>query len=776
MRVALPTSLPQPLTSFIGREQEIAAIWRLLAGARLLTLTGTGGSGKTRLALQVAAAVADDFRDGVLFVPLAALRDPALVIPTVAGALGLTEAGGRPLVESLKQHLRDRQLLLVLDNFEQVSAAAPAVADLLEACPEVRALISSRAALHVYGEQEFAVPPLALPPDAGAAGALPDSEAVRLFVARARENSPDFQLTPENAAAVVEICRRLDGLPLAIELAAARLKILSPAAMLARLVDSAGAPTLRLLTGGARNLPPRQQTLREAIAWSYDLLDPAEQALFRRLAVFAGGCTLEAAEAVADESGSGAAPPILDGVASLIDKSLLVRAGRPNQEPRFTMLATIREYGLERLEESGEAVQVRDRHAAYYQALATSTEPALRGRQQVAWLAQLEAEHDNLRAALGWTLERQDIPAALRMAGALGWFWNLRGHFSEGRAWLERVMAVVPLDAQTQARALVLNWAGVLAFRQGDIDRAAALLQESAAIFRAVGDSGGLAYALVVLGLIVLYQGDPARARRLLEESVARFRTEGNTWGVALALRNLGEVATTEGDPAARRALLEDSVRLFRAVGDNWGLALALNNAGDVVRGQGDAGQAAHLLAESLALFRELGDKQGIAWCLAQMAGAAAQAGQAERAARIFGAVAALLESIDARLDPVDRAEYTQNVAAVRAHLGEPAFAAAWAEGAALSLDAALADAAAPPTPAVLPALAPSAAAGPDALTPREIDVLRLLAAGLTDAQIAGQLSLSARTVQTHVRSIYSKLDLTTRSAATRYAIEHHLA
>jgi non-specific serine/threonine protein kinase len=776
MRVVRPTNLPQPLTSFIGREQEIAAIRRLLGSARLLTLTGTGGSGKTRLAQQVAAAVADDFRDGVLFVPLAALRDAALVIPTIAGALGLTEAGGRPLVESLQQHLRDRQLLLVLDNFEQVSEAAPAVVGLLEACPELRALITSRAALHVYGEQEFAVPPLALPSDSGAAGALPDSEAVRLFVARARENSPDFQLTAENAAAVVEICRRLDGLPLAIELAAARLKILSPATILARLAGSAGAPTLRLLTGGARNLPARQQTLREAIAWSYDLLDPAEQTLFRRLAVFAGGCTLEAAETVAGDASAGPALLILDGVASLIDKSLLLRTGRPNSEPRFSMLATIREYGLERLEESGEAIGVRDRHAAYYQALATSTEPALRGRQQVDWLAQLEAEHDNLRAALGWTLERQDIPAALRMAGALGWFWNLRGYFSEGRAWLERVMAVVPPGERTQARALVLNWAGVLAFRQGDIVRAAALLDESAGIFRDVGDSGGLAYALVVLGLVVLYQGDPARARQLLEESVARFRADDNTWGVALALRNLGEVATTEGDLATRRALLEESVRLVREVGDNWGLALALNNAGDVVRGQGDAGQAAHLFAESLALFRELGDKQGIAWCLAQMAGAAAAAGQAERAARIFGAVAALLESIAARLDPVDRAEYAHSVAAVRAQLSEPAFAAAWAEGAALSLDAILAYAAAPPNPPVLPAHAPSAAADPDALTPREIEVLRLLAAGLTDAQIADRLSLSARTVQTHVRSIYSKLDLTTRSAATRYAMEHHLA
>ena len=767
-----PTNLPHPLTSFIGRAREIADVTRLLAGARLLTLTGSGGCGKTRLALQVAAGLQDRFPQGVYFVALAPLDDPDLVLPTIAGVLGVPESGGVPLATILQNYLREKTLLLLLDNCEQIAAAGPALADLLAASPGLRVLATSRAALHLYGEQEFLVPPLALPEAGpGDPGATPaESEAVQLFVARARDVQPAFVLTPETAPAVAEICRRLDGLPLAIELAAARVKILSPPAMLARF-----AP-LQLLTGGARDLPARQQTLRGAIAWSYDLLTADDQQLFRRLGVFVGGCTLDAAEQVAGGEGppAGDAPAFhtLDGLAALVDQSLLRRRDTAEGEPRFGMLETIREYALEQLRAAGEAAAVRARHAAYYLALARTVALELRGPRQVAWLEYLEGEHDNLRAALTWALEQGAAGTALPMVEALAWFWSLRGYLAEGRAWIERTLALPGAAARTATRARVLNWAGALAYRQSALGPARTLLQEGESIFVEVGEDSGRAYSLTLGGVVTLYSGDPAGAWAPLEESVRLFRRTPDRWGLGLALRNWGEAAQARGDQAARRALLEESVQIFRAVGDNWGCALALNSLGAVERDVGANGRAAALFAESLAMFRALGDKQGLAWGLAQLAGVAGGAGDPERAARLFGVAATLLAAISARLDPVDRAQYDQDLAATRARLTPETFAAAWQEGAALPLDTALALAVTP-----LASSAPAAPAGgntgPDALTPREIEVLRLVAAGLTDAQVAQHLAVSPRTVQTHVRSIYSKLGLTTRSAATRYAMEH---
>ncbi|HMA36296.1 MAG TPA: LuxR C-terminal-related transcriptional regulator [Chloroflexia bacterium] len=841
--MGVPNNLPPQLTSFIGRDREIADVTRLLAGARLLTLTGTGGCGKTRLSLQVAADLGDRFAQGAWFVPLAPLADPDLVVPTIAGVLGVQETGGRALLDSLTQHLRERQLLLVLDNFEQVLPAAAPVAALLAAAPGVRILVTSRAALRIYGEQEYPVPPLALPPKAGAPlAALAGSEAVRLFVARAAEVRPDFALTPENADTVAAICARLDGLPLAIELAAARSKILAPPALLARLAAATPAPALHLLTGGARDRPARQQTLRGAIAWSYDLLPPAEQALFRRLAVFVGGCTVAAAAAVgrddevvsrqssvvSDESvgsrqyavgsddeeagggdpgaeatqskideGGGGDPgaestqskiqnpkskiDLLDGLSALIDWSLLVHEEGPEGELRCAMLETIREFGLEQLGATGEAAAVQRRHAAYFLALAQQGDRESRSPRQVAWLECLECEHDNLRAALGWALAHEEATTALALASALGWFWSLRGYWGEGRSWLARALQMTRTTApRTHARAQALNWAGLLAYRQSDPAGARALLDESVAISRAMDDQEELAYALTLLGVMALYGGDPAGARALLDESVALFRAVGAAWGQALALRNLGEVAAATGDEATRRAVLTASVALFRQVGDGWGLALPLADLGAMARRQGDYAQASALFAESLALFRTLGDKQGMAWGLAQLAEVAGATGQPLRAAQLFGAAEALLDSIGARLDPVDRAEHAGHLAATRQTVPAAAWDAAWATGQALPLDAAIALGTAARGPAAPPRPPPpaSAARGPavDALTARELDVLCLLATGLTDAQIAGQLSLSPRTVQTHVRAIYSKLGITTRSAATRYAMEHRLA
>ncbi|HUS15292.1 MAG TPA: LuxR C-terminal-related transcriptional regulator [Chloroflexia bacterium] len=751
--------LPQPLTSFIGREREIGAILRLLDHARLVTLTGTGGCGKTRLALEVAARLAAGGSEAY-FVPLAALTDPALVIPAVAGVLGVVESGGQPLPASLKAHLRERALLLVLDNFEQVLDAAPLVADLLGACAGLRVLVTSRAALRVYGEQESPVPPLALP-----AGDAALSEAVRLFVSRAQAVRPDFTLSPADAETVAAICRRLDGLPLAIELAAARSKTLAPAALLARLTAATPSPALDLLNAGGRDLSARQQTLRGAINWSFALLDAPEQALFRVLAVFAGGCTLEAVEQVAGELAPG---DPLDGLASLIDKSLLLQQEGEAGEPRFAMLETIREYAGEQLAASGAASVVRTRHAEYYLALAARGEMELRGPHQVTWLDRLDREHANLRAALQWALESGAHSTALRLGGVLGWFWNQRGYFSEGRTWLERALAVAPA-ARTADRALVLNWAGVLAYRQGDAKAAGAWLGESAAIFDELGDAEGLAYALSVLGLVVLHGGDAPRARQLLEESAALFETAENGWGVGLALRNLSAVYRVLGDPVTRAALLEECVALFRASGDNWGLALALTDRGDAALAAGDYAGATLWYQDSLRLFRTFGDRQGLAWALAALGAVAAGTGQADRAARLSGAADALLAQIGAGLDPVSKAAYEDNVVTARGTMTAAAWASALAAGRAMPLEEALQLAVTPATGGV------TAPTGPDALTAREAEVLRLLAAGLTDIQIADRLFLSPRTVQSHVRAIYGKLDLTTRSAATRYAMERGL-
>jgi len=445
-----PNNLPAQAALLVGREKEIEAVrGRLLRpDVRLLTLTGPGGTGKTRLALQVAAEVLDDFEHGVFFVALAPISDPGLVVPTMAQTLGLKETAGQPLIETLKDYLRDRALMLVLDNFEQVLAAASRVAELLAAGPQLKVLVTSRAVLRVYGEHEFPVPPLTLPdpqrlppPER-----LTQYEAVRLFIERALAVKPDFAVTNDNAPAVAEICRRLDGLPLALELAAARIRLLPPQAMLARLERR-----LPLLTGGARDLPARQQTLRNAIAWGYDLLGPGEQTLFRRLAVFVGGCTLEAAEAV-----GGGAVEVLDGIESLVGKSLLRQEEGVGGEPWFAMLETIREFALERLEESGEAEAIRRQHAAHYLELAEQAESALKGSQQMAWLEQLEREHDNLRAALRRSVERGEAEYGLRLGGALGRFWWMHGYLIEGRAWLTALLALPGASSSTAARALAL--------------------------------------------------------------------------------------------------------------------------------------------------------------------------------------------------------------------------------------------------------------------------------------------------------------------------------
>ncbi len=612
-----PNNLPLQPTPFIGREKEVNAVQPLLLRdeVRLLTLTGPGGTGKTRLGLQVAAQLSDHFADGVFFVNLAPISDSTFVVPAIAGTLGLKETGEQPLHDLLQASLQDRQLLLLLDNFEQVLGAAEHVADLLAACPRLKVLVTSRAVLHVRGEQEFAVPPLAVPspthvPDLVA---LSQYEAVALFISRAQAVKPDFQVTHANALAVAEICAHLDGLPLAIELAAARVKLLPPQALLARLDQP-----LAVLTSRERDRPSRQQTLRNTIAWSYHLLDADEQRLFRRLSVFAGGCRLSAIEAMCSTLGD-QVEPALDTVASLLDKSLLQQTEQEGEEPRLLMLMTIRKYGLEVLAASGEMEITRQAHAWYYVRLSEEAEPELAGPRQAIWLERLEREHDNLRAALQWGLvpdedgHRREM--ALRLGGALRQFWIVHGHLSEGRNFLERALVEskgVPASVQVKALVTAAN----LANHQSDNDRTEAHAQKSRALYQELGDTQGSALALRLLAGVAGRSGTLLAARMLNEEALALFRKVGDKEGAAWSLHNMGLLALAQGEFAEARALLEESLALHREVGNKAGMAHALwALASALFDFQGSPSTIRALLEESLALSEEVGDKEASGSC-----------------------------------------------------------------------------------------------------------------------------------------------------------------
>jgi predicted ATPase/class 3 adenylate cyclase len=613
-----PHNLPVQPTPFVGRAADVAAVRRrvLQAVGRLLTLTGPGGTGKTRLALQAAAEALDDFPDGVWLVALAAISDPGLVPGAIARTLGVREVLGEPLSETLGRHLESKRLLLVLDNFEQVVAAAPVVAGLLDAAPGLRALVTSRAALRLAAEREYPVAPLALPDPTRppAPEALTQCEAVALFVQRALAVKPGFGVTQENAPAVAAICARVDGLPLALELAAARVKLLPPRALLARLDRR-----LPLLTGGVRDAPARQRTLRATLDWSHDLLAPPERALFARLAVFVGGFTLEAAEAVC-RPGGGPGVDVLDGLAALADQSLLRQDEQPGSESRFSMLETLREYAAERLDEAGQADDLRRRHAEFYLALAEQVGPRLRG--YATRLEQAEREHDNFRAALAWLVARGPAEAALRLATALGPFWAGRGHLREGRRWLDAALALAPapgvgegVAAAVRARALRAR-AG-LAGDQGDFRAGRAAAAESLALCRAAGDRPGAALALGTLAHLEGESGDAAAAQEHLEELLVLGRALGDEERVAFALNGLGNHASRRGDLPRARALYEESLALRRGLGRLDAVARTLMNLGDLAAAEGDSARAAARYEESLELSRALGERLAAAGALA---------------------------------------------------------------------------------------------------------------------------------------------------------------
>ncbi|HEV7127416.1 MAG TPA: LuxR C-terminal-related transcriptional regulator [Ktedonobacterales bacterium] len=797
--------MPTEIASFIGRETDRAAIQRLLVRTRLLTLTGAGGCGKTRLALRVAADLGRDFPDGVWFVQFAPLADSEQVPRAVATVIGVHGTAGRPLLASLAAALASRRLLLVLDNCEHLIGACARLAEtLLRACPRLRILATSRERLRIPGEITWRVPSLALPDAAPlpALEALAQVEAVALFLDRARARRPDFTLTADNAASVAAICQRLEGLPLGIELAAARMGALAPEQIAGRLDDA-----LRLLGGGQRTLP-RQETLRATLDWSHALLISEERVLFRRLAVFAGSFGVAAAEHVGGGDGI-ERDNVLDLLTALVEKSLVEPLGQPG-EARFRLLEPVRQYAWARLIDSAEVERTRQQHARYFLHLAETAEPRLMSGARGDWLERLALDQDNLRSALDWSRRAtagSDAELGLRLVGALFWFWSFRGEVSEG---LERVSAALARSQEAPAavRAKALEAEGEYAWLQGQFPRARARLEESVALYRTLDNKRGLAYALQALPMVT----DQPEAGAAAAESLRLFAEVGDAWGAAHAalVQSILNFNHGDGDASTVRAGLEGALARWRALGDAWGMAQAHNFLGDLARGQrDDARAAAHyqeslallrgqgitgtvpsllhnlgwlalrgsagrralrLFRESLSLFRGQGDQRGMAECLAGLAGTLGALKQPDRAARLFGAAEAQLEALGTETSPVNAAEVARGLARVRDQLDGTAFAVAFAAGRELSLEQATAEALALDLPGK-----PLGSVDEVELTPREIEIAGLVARGVTNRQIGEALSITAGTAGLHVKHILHKLGFTSRAQIASWAVTHGL-
>jgi predicted ATPase/DNA-binding CsgD family transcriptional regulator len=778
---------------------------------RLLTLVGAAGTGKTRLAIESAAVVADAFPDGVFFVDLAPLTDTALVVSTIARTLEVQEDGSRPLIQTLASFLAARRLLLLLDNFEQLLPAAEYLAELLQTAPTAKMLVTSRSPLNLRWEQQLHVPPLPVPdlarmPSAGELGEIP---SVALFLQRAQRVDASFRLNDSNARTIAEICVQLDGLPLAIELAAARSRVLPAQSLLARLQRR-----LDFLEGGSLDQPRRQRTLRAALDWSYDLLSSEEKLLFVRLGVFVGGFALDALGEVCDPDGQ-LGPDVLPVLESLVDKSL-VRQDRgqtsETAEPRFAMLETIREYALERLDESGDRAAVRKGHAAYYLGAAEHVVAHIRREQQATWLRSLESEHDNIRAALAWCIEQHEPELGLRAAGLLHWFWTVRAHLTEGRRWLASLLSEAT-NSPPPLRAEGLRIAGSLALAQSDYP-AESLFEESLTICRGLADPAALVGPLSGLGATAMQEGDNAMARARFEETLAIQRTLGDDLGVAetlnnlanlahqrgdldvarslyqeslvidrvigyrpdVVLHNLATIALELGDLVEARRLFEESIAIKRALDDNQGLALSLSEFGEVAAAQGNQTEAQRLFSEALDLQVDLGDRAGIAFVLERWAAAAAASSGAERALHLAGAASALRESIGAPLSSEARSALAAKLEPARGALSSSAAAAAWDRGRAMSVEVAVSYALSLDLPAPLGAAGNLPGHAGVRLTPREREVAVLVARGLSNRRIAAELVLSERTADVHVSNILRKLDFVSRAQLAAWVAGSRLA
>jgi predicted ATPase/DNA-binding CsgD family transcriptional regulator len=801
----------------VGREREMAEIGQCLASTRLLTLTGAGGSGKTRLALEVARRVVAEYPDGVWLVELAPLSEGALVPKEVAGALGVSERPAQPLADTLAEVLRDRELLLVVDNCEHLLEATAHLVDaLLDSCQHLSILATSREAIGVEGEARWLVPPLSVPGDGSSSGELEGYESVRLFVERAGGRDSTFSLGPRNVGAVAEICGRLEGIPLAIELAAARVGTLSLEQISARLGSS-----LELLTRGGRTAEPRQRTLKGALDWSHELLSGPEKVLFRRLSVFAGGWTLKTAETVA--SGDGVAEgEILDLLFGLVDKSLVLAEDHEGVGVRYRMLEPVKQYAREKLEEAGEGGTVGRRHAEFFLALAERARPELRGPEDRKWLERLEREHDNMRAALSFALESEEAELALRMAGTLGTFWHMHSHSDEGRKWLEAALArdekasvvvrigalealywlahdrwdhdraeaiareamELSVDAEIEdglASSLRIMSAGP-AWVRGDYERGKALLEESLEISRGAGDEILIAEALLQLAATAWGTGDTERGKEIYEEGVVLCREAGYTFRLPDFLFSLGFQLLLEGDYERGAALNEEAVTICREHGYKRSLNFALDNMGWATLLQGDHTRATSFYEESLTISKELGDKACASESLDGLACIAGATGEPARAARLFGAAEAMRDTLGGAVafqhTPEEAAWREPSRAGARSRLGKRAWEDALSEGRAMGLKEAIEYAISPEIPFATTSAPeqPSTSEPPAGLTRREVEVLGLVATGLTNGQVAERLFLSPRTVQRHLNSVYHKIGVSSRTAATRFALEHGLA
>ncbi|MEO8285193.1 MAG: LuxR C-terminal-related transcriptional regulator [Chloroflexota bacterium] len=849
----LASTIPAPVGPLIGRSRDVALLCSLLTNSetRLLTLTGPGGVGKTRLAIQIAADVRDIFADGVWSVDLAPLNDPELVPAAIARAFGY-ETGATPMVV-LRRTLREQRALIVLDNFEQVMGAAQVVTQLLEAAPHISILATSRAPLRLTYEQEYAVSTLEVPPEQNA-HALDSYPAVQLFVRRARGVQPHFVLTAENGAEVAAICRRLDGLPLAIELAAARSRLLSPSALLRRLDQR-----LDFLTGGARDLPPRQQTLRAALDWSYHLLSTREQRVFARLAVFAGGATLEAIDVVC---GTPERSDTFTDMTALVEQSMVRQNIDAEGEPRIVMLETIGEYALEQLRANGEETISRARHADYYLGLAEAAMTKLRGPEQVRWLDRLEADHDNLGAACEWLHESGRVNDELRLTAALHWFWDRRGYFDEGRRRIQIALEIVTgvdgpddvNDSLLRARAWALVGAATLAFDQGDRAAVQKPAEEAAALFGQLNDQRGLTLSLLRLAF-AYSASEPYRARDLLDAARKHARASDDLWFVGLSLfvsaqaalfgncdtvaardfiteglpalqssgdpymlahgmGTLGLVDLADRDFAGARNAFEDSLAIARTLRDTRSVALFAATTADIARCQGDYLRAAELYSESLALYHELGNRSeipailhnqayvalgthdyagardlfseslkrqhaagntaGIAEGLAGLAALAIAEGQLERAAILFGAEDKIRASNPAPIWPAEQFEIDRHTTQLRARLRAAELERLWLEGAAFSIEEAIAYAVADEAQAPVAQVKLRSRIG--GLTEREREVAAMISQGATNRAIAEALVISERTVERHVANIFAKLDFGSRTQIAAFAVEEGLA